>query len=131
MISEKSVAAAPTRAALLALLSFFGGLLNGLFGTGGGTVLVLALVYLLSREHEKDAFVISSIGVLAFSAVSAVVYGLSGDFEVATLPRFALPAAVGGVAGAFFFRHIGTVWLRRLFAVLTLYAGARMLGVFG
>ena len=58
MISEKSAATAPTRAALLAVLSFSGGLLNGLFGTGGGTVLVLALAYLLSREHEKDAFVI-------------------------------------------------------------------------
>ena len=119
------------RAVLLAALSFLGGAVNGLFGTGGGTVLVLSLSALLSRGREKDAFIISSVGVLCFSAVSAAVYGAGGNLDLSGLPRFALPAVVGGVAGAFLFRRIGTVLLRRIFALLTLYAGLRMLGVFG
>ena len=128
MTDSKNPGAA-TRAVLLAILSLVGGILNGLFGTGGGTVLVFALGYLLSREHAKDAFIISSVGVLAFSAVSAVLYGSGGAYDAAVLPRFVLSATVGGVAGAFLFRRIGTRWLRRIFAVLTLYAGLRMLGV--
>ncbi|MBQ8174550.1 MAG: sulfite exporter TauE/SafE family protein [Clostridia bacterium] len=120
-----------TRAILLATLSFAGGVLNGLLGTGGGMILLFALGYLLSAEHAKDAFVISSVGVLAFSAVSAVMYGTGGSYDLAVLPRFALSAAVGGVAGAFLFRYVPTKWLKRLFAALTLYAGLRMLGVFG
>jgi uncharacterized membrane protein YfcA len=118
------------RVLLLAALSFLGGILNGLFGTGGGTVLVLALSYLLSPSHEKDAFVISSVGVLVFSFVSAVTYSVGGSYDLSLLPRFALPAIVGGIGGALLFPHIRTKWLRRLFAALTLYAGARMLGVF-
>ena len=128
MTNSKNLGAA-TRAVLLAALSLVGGILNGLFGTGGGTVLVFALGYLLSPEHAKDAFIISSVGVLVFSAVSAVLYGSGGSYDPAILPRFALSAAAGGVAGAFLFRYIGTKWLRRIFAVLTLYAGLRMLGV--
>ena len=119
-----------TRVLLLATLSFLGGILNGLFGTGGGTVLVLALSYLLSPSREKDAFVISSVGVLVFSFVSAIAYSAGGSYDLSLLPRFALPAILGGIAGAFLFPHIRTLWLRRLFAALTLYAGARMLGVF-
>ena len=116
---------------LLAVLAFAAGMLNGLLGTGGGMVLVFALGFLLSKEHAKDAFVISSVGVLAFSVVSTLLYGTGGSYDPAVLPRFALPAAAGGVLGAFLFRRIRTFWLQKLFAVLMLYAGLRMLGVLG
>ena len=130
-MTDTGTPSALTRAVLLAVLSFAGGMLNGLLGTGGGMILLFALGQLLSPEHGKDAFVISSVGVLAFSAVSAVFYGVGGSYDPAVLPRFALSAAVGGVVGALLFRRLPTKWLSRIFGCLTLYAGVRMLGVLG
>ena len=120
-----------SRALLLAVLSFFAGMLNGLLGTGGGMVLFFSLGMLLSGERGKEAFVISSVGVLAFSVVSAFFYGRGGSLDTAALPRFALPAAAGGILGAFLLEKIGTKWLRRLFAGLMLYSGLKLIGVFG
>lgn len=129
-MTDAKAPSALTRAVLLAVLSFAGGVLNGLLGTGGGMILLFALGQLLSAGHSKDAFVISSVGVLTFSAVSAILYGTGGSYDPAVLPRFSLAAILGGVVGALLFRRISVKWLRRLFALLTLYAGARMLGVF-
>lgn len=121
----------PARATILAIMAFLAGVLNGLLGTGGGMILLFVLGMLLSGDRAKEAFVISSIGVLTFSAVSAVFYGQGGSLDAAALPRFALPAAVGGIAGALLLDKISTFWLKKLFAALMLYSGLKLLGVFG
>lgn len=120
-----------TRAFLLAMLSFLAGVLNGLLGTGGGMLLLFSLGMLLSGERGKEAFVISSVGVLTFSLVSAFFYGRGGSLDTAALPRFALPAAAGGILGAILLDKISTRWLKRLFAGLMLYSGLKLVGVFG
>ena len=128
---ESIAQSSATRALLLAVLSFFAGVLNGLLGTGGGMVLLFSLGFLLSGERTKEAFVISSVGVLTFSVVSAFFYERGGSLDTVALPRFALPAAAGGIVGAFLLDKIGTKWLRRLVAGLMLYSGLKLVGVFG
>lgn len=123
--------AATRRALLLAVSSFGAGVLNGLLGTGGGMVLIFVLTYLMRGERGKEAFIISSVGVLTFSLVSSVFYGLGGNLDLAALPRFALPAMVGAVAGALLIERISLVWLRRIFAVLLIWSGLKMTGVLG
>ena len=117
------------RAAILALTALGAGLVNGFFGTGGGMVLILALSALLGRERGKEAFVISSAGVLAFSLASLSVYGRLGKLKLAALPDLALPALIGGFIGALLFGRVGTRLLRKIFAVLLVYSGLKMMGV--
>lgn len=112
----------------LALAALGAGLLNGLFGTGGGMVLVFALSSLLGRERGKEVFVLSSIGVLIFSITSLSLYGTGGGLHEG-LPIFALPAIAGGVLGALLFGRISTRLLRKIFAILLVYSGLKLMGV--
>lgn len=116
-------------AACLALAAFLAGGLNGLLGTGGGMVLVFSLGTLLGREKGKEVFILSSFGILVFSLVSALTYTSGGSLADAALPRYALPAAGGGIIGALLLDKLKLFWLKKIFAVLLLYAGAKMVGL--
>ncbi len=118
-----------TRALLLAVFSFLAGVLNGLLGTGGGMILLFTLGALLSRERARECFVISTVGVLVFSAISTLFYMQGGSISLSLLPRFALPAAAGGLVGAFLLNKVSVRLLRKIFAALLLYSGVKLLGV--
>ena len=125
----RATQASSVRALLLGGSSLLAGLLNGLLGTGGGMILIFALGALLPRERAKECFMISTVGVLVFSAVSSFFYARSGSISLALLPRFALPAAAGGLAGALLLGRVGVRLLRKIFAILLLYSGVKLLGV--
>ena len=116
-------------AVLLAFSAFLAGGLNGLLGTGGGMVLVFVLGALLGQERGKEVFVLSSFGILVFSLVSAATYGNGGSLDTAALPRFALPAALGGVGGALLLDRMKLLWVKKLFAAILIYAGLKMVGI--
>lgn len=120
-----------TRAIFFALAAFFAGFLNGLLGTGGGMVLIFALSHLLAARREKEVFVLGSVGVFAFSLISCLFYGGGGNLDYERLPTLSLAGAVGGALGAFLFDRIGVFWLRKIFALLLLYSGLKLTGVFG
>lgn len=113
---------------ILAFSAFFAGGLNGLLGTGGGMVLVFVLGWLLGTERGKEVFVLSSFGILVFCLVSAAAYGRGGSLDAAALPRFALPAAAGGVAGALLLDKLPLFWVKKLFAAILIYSGLKMVG---
>lgn len=109
--------------------AFSAGLLNGLLGTGGGMVLLFCFGLLLQEEQQKEAFAISGIAVFCFCLTSMLFYGRGGSIDFTLLPQYALPALVGGIAGALLLRRIGTGLLRKIFALLLLYSGLKMTGV--
>ena len=117
------------RTAALSLAAIGAGLLNGFFGTGGGMVLVITLSHLLPKDRRKEAFVYSSVGVFGFCLVSLFLYNARGLLPNAALSNYALAALVGGAVGAFLFGRLGTRLLRKIFAVLLLYSGLKMMGV--
>lgn len=127
----KERTALPPRVAALLLVgaAFIAGGLNGLLGTGGGVILVFVLSALMGEGRGKEVFVLSSFGILVFSLISTSMYGNGGSLDIESLPRFALPAALGGVAGALLLERLQLRWVRRIFAVILLYSGLKLVGV--
>ena len=101
------------------------GVLNGLFGSGGGMVAVPA--FRKSGLSQKEAHATSVAAMAALSAVSAVLYAAGGRFSLSDALPFLLPGTIGGVCGAIFFRKMPPLLLRKLFGGLLIFAALRML----
>ncbi len=101
------------------------GLANGIFGGGGGMVLLPGLKR--CGTAEKTAFATCVAIILPMCAVSSAVAAFQG-----TLPlRQALPYLLGGTAGGFvgakLFGKVSVKWLRYLFGGFVLYGAWRYL----
>lgn len=104
------------------------GVLSGLFGIGGGIIIVPALVFLGLEQHVATG---TSLAALLMPV------GILGVFEFARRQQIKVPYAAGialgliaGVyVGARIAGHVGGVTLRRSFAVLLIAAAARLLVV--
>jgi uncharacterized membrane protein YfcA len=102
------------------------GLANGFFGGGGGMILVPLLTRWCALK-QRQAFATSVAVILPLCLLSSVIYFFRSDLDLGA----ALPYLLGGLAGGFLggrlFRNVNMIWLRRGFALLLLYAGAKAL----
>lgn len=102
------------------------GVVNGLFGGGGGIPL-LVLLTKWAKLDEKAAFATCVAVVFPLCVVSAAVYLFRGSFPLWD----ALPCLAGGLVGGFLggklFREVPNIWLRRIFALFLLYGAWRYL----
>ena len=100
------------------------GTANGLFGAGGGLILVPLLIGWL-KVPERDAYATSLAVMVAVSCVSLTVYFLRGSLAAG----FAWPYLLGGIAGGALagpiFRRIPLRWLRWAMAGFLLYGGVK------
>ena len=100
------------------------GLLNGLFGAGGGLVLVPLFIGWLKID-EKKAFATSIAVILPLSIVSYALFCIRGG----NVWSDALPYLFGGIVGGWLsirlFRTISTQWLHRLFSLLIFYGAIK------
>ena len=101
------------------------GAVNGLFGAGGG-MLLLPLLHRLTDLREHEAFACSVCTMLPLSVVSLVVYWLrGGEFLTAALPYLA-GGALGGIAAGLLLRRLSAVWLHRALGALIVWGGLRL-----
>lgn len=105
------------------------GFISGLLGAGGGIVLIFALGAIMRNGDgcARDHFATSLFAVTVFSMVSAAMYQENGQLIPDRAAVYLLPAAAGGILGAFLLDKIDTRWLKRIFAVLVIFAGLNML----
>ncbi|OUN04162.1 hypothetical protein B5G43_14740 [Flavonifractor sp. An92] len=109
-----------------ALAGAAAGLVNGLFGGGGGMVLVPLLAGYCHLE-ERKAFATSVAIILPLCVLSAVLYALRGALDVVQALPYLAGGLIGGFLGGRFFKGVKLVWLRRGFGLLLLYGGIRAL----
>ena len=102
------------------------GLANGFFGGGGGMILVPLLTRWCGLDQRR-AFATSIAIILPLCALSSAIYFLRGGLDLTA----ALPYLAGGLAGGFLggrvFKRLNMTWLRRAFALLSLYGGVKAL----
>ncbi len=113
-----------------ALAGFAAGLLNGLLGAAGGILLIFLLPFLPKGDAlaRRDVLATAMAVMLPVSLVSAVFYFVGGVRPTPSeAMAIAIPAALGGLLGARLLGRLPEQLLRRLFAVLVMVAGIRMM----
>lgn len=100
------------------------GVLNGMFGAGGGLVLVPLFAGWLALE-EKQAFATSVAVILPLSIVSSIIVWIQGNQVFAEALPYLLGGIVGGTMSTPLLKHLKIEWLHRMFAVLILYGGVK------
>ncbi len=114
------------------ILSFFGviaGIINALFGTGGGIIIIFALMLLLKDKikDKKIIFANSLAVIFVISAISAVLYSSKSQSAPIDFIKYIIPAILGGAAGAYLLGKINFNILQISFSILVIYSGASMI----
>jgi uncharacterized membrane protein YfcA len=112
---------------LAILVGLAAGLLGALCGVGGGIVMVPAFVALLGLEHKQA--VATSMAVIIITAIAATL----NNSRANNLIDWKVVAAVGAASavsawfGSDLMRSLGNQTLARIFGLLLVVFGARML----
>ena len=114
-------------AVLYIILGIVTGIFGGMFGIGGGTILIPALVYLFGlTQHQAQgttlAIMIPPIGLLA-----ALRYYYSGNVKLGMAGLICLGFFFGGFIGANFIQNLSDPMLKRLFGVFLLFVSINMI----
>ena len=100
------------------------GLLNGLFGAGGGmvTVPMLGRAGLPAERAHATSIAI----ILPLSVLSSLLYLSYGHIHFQAAFPYLPMGVLGAAAGGWLLPRIRTRWLHRIFGVLVLYAAGRL-----
>lgn len=109
----------------LAVIGTVGGLFSGLFGVGGGAVIVpLLLLWLAYPEREAAATSLGAIVVIA--GFAAVTQGVYGNVDVLDGVLVGVPAIGGVVAGTWLQQRVPGDAIAFAFAVLLVAAAVQL-----
>ena len=117
------------KASAAAAVGAAAGFINGFLGAGSGVLLMyMTAIFNKSKEKNasKDNFATVVACVLPLSAVSVVMYTAGGAADGELVGRFALPAIIGGVAGAYLTERLDAKVLRMIFAGVVIIGGINM-----
>ena len=101
----------------LAVIGTVAGAFSGLFGIGGGTVIVPLLLLWLGYE-EREATGTSLAAICIIAALGALLHGVFGNVDVSKGVLIGIPAVFGVVAGTALQQRVPVRVLNGLFAVL-------------
>ncbi len=102
------------------------GLVNGLFGGGGGMIVVPFLTGLLDCAPKK-AHATEILIILPISIISGLFYLAFGSFNVGMGLPVGLGIVVGGGIGALLLSKLSSKWVTIIFSVVMAIAGVKML----
>jgi uncharacterized protein len=107
----------------LAVTGTAAGLFSGLFGVGGGTVIVPLLVLWMGYD-ERRATGTSLAAIVVIAAMATLLQGAYGNVELAKGLLVGLPALGGVVLGTWIQQRVATETIGLLFAVLLIAVAA-------
>lgn len=102
------------------------GIVNGLFGAGGG-MLLIPLLQKLTPLDSDQLFPTSVAVMLPMCLVSILVTAFQNTLPLLTAVPYLIGSAVGGVFAGLWGRKIPKVWLHRILGLMILWGGIRYL----
>ena len=115
-------AASPGRLGLIGVLA---GFLSGLFGVGGGVLIVPALVA-VCRQDQRQAVATSLLAIGPLALAGVIGYALHGQVDVYLAVPLAIGMVIGAWIGAALLRRAPLALLRWIFALAALTAAIRL-----
>jgi uncharacterized protein len=107
-------------------IGFTGGVLSGLLGLGGGIIIIPMLILMglpqLAAQGTTLALMVLPIGLLG-----AIEYYKNGHVEVVIGLLVVAGFFLGTLLGAKSAMKIHTVWLKRIFGVIMIFAALRIM----
>lgn len=101
------------------------GIVNGLFGAGGGMLTVPCLTYIDGLD-QKTAHATAIAIILPLCLTSSIVYSSFGSYDMGIVLPTILGVMVGGVVGAQLLKKLSNDVLTFLFYGIMLFAGLKM-----
>lgn len=102
------------------------GLINGLFGGGGGMLVVPVLIYLLNVQ-VKNAHATAILIILPLSITSGLFYAAQGSIDINVAIPVGIGVVIGGVVGAVLLSKISSKIVAIIFSLVMAIAGIRLL----
>lgn len=109
----------------LLAIGAIGGLFSGLFGVGGGFIMVPLMMAWL-RFDQRRASATSLLAIIPPAALSASLYGARGQIDLLAAAIIAVGAIAGTPLGALLLRRISLAWLKWLFIAGLLASALRL-----
>lgn len=108
------------------VIGLIAGLVNGFFATGGGMIVVPALVYLIGISEQR-ARATSLFVILPMVITSGIFYYRNDyiDWKIGIL--CAIGGIIGGYLGAKYLKKIPEVYLKISFTIFLIYVSIKMI----
>jgi uncharacterized protein len=110
----------------LAVLATAAGAFSGLFGVGGGTVIVPLLIFWFAYG-ERQATGTSMLAIVLIGALAAIGQGLYGNVDVPKGLLVGVPAIGGAIVGAAVQQRVPERSIALLFAALLVIVAVQFL----
>ena len=108
------------------MIATVAGAFSGLFGVGGGTVIVPLLILWFGYE-EREATGTSLAAIALIALLAAFTHGLYGNLDVAKAALIGVPAVGGVLAGTAVQQRIPARAVSGVFAVLLVVSAVLLL----
>ena len=108
------------------IIGILAGVVSGLFSTGGGMIVVPALIYLLDME-DKKARGTSIFCILPMVITSGFFYYKSNYIEWNISILCAMGGMIGGYIGARILKKMPVQYLKITFTIFLIYASYKMI----
>jgi uncharacterized membrane protein YfcA len=112
--------------ALASLIGLVGGIASGLFGVGGGIVMVPAMLWLLPMRDIKQAVGTSLLVIIPTALVGSLKHFQQGNVDWRIALAIAPMAIVGGYGGAWLTTQISSGQLKKAFGGALILVGLRL-----
>ncbi|OFX35875.1 MAG: permease [Bacteroidetes bacterium GWA2_32_17] len=116
-----------TEIIVLIVIGLIAGITGGMFGLGGGLIVIPALVFFMGlTQHEAEgtnlAFMLAPVGLLA-----TINYYKSGFVNIKYAVIIALAFVIGAYFGSIWALHLPANILKKAFGVMIILIGIKMI----